>query len=164
MSCPNLVSKLLMPKIIWHQTDVAVVIRILLEDVDKYFLRVKCDYLLFSTTRNEKSYYVCLYLFGTVVAEKTVHVNLGREVKITLTKAHKWTEWLRLHLEKEKNPLISADMERLYKNNWHKIPVIVERENLEEYKRSNNITHLMPDVPSTDEEESDDDAMDMLFL
>lgn len=41
---------------------------------------------------------------------------------------------------------------------------ITERESFAEYKRRHNITQIMPDVPSTDEEESDDEAMDMLFL
>ncbi|XP_076161345.1 putative ATP-dependent RNA helicase TDRD12 isoform X1 [Ptiloglossa arizonensis] len=163
MSYPNLVSNLYSPKIIWYQTDVFVVIRILLQDVENYFLRVKCDYLLFSTTINGKNYYVCLYLFGAVVAEKTIHRNLGREIKVTLEKAHKWTEWLRLHVEKEKNPFIIADLDHLYKNNWHEAPLKIERESLAEYKRKNNITHIMPVVPSSDEEESDDEIMDMLF-
>lgn len=98
-----------------------------------------------------------------MVAEKTIHRNLGREIKVTLEKAHKWTEWLRLHVEKEKNPFIIADLDHLYKNNWHEAPLKIERESLAEYKRKNNITHIMPVVPSSDEEESDDEIMDMLF-
>lgn len=46
-------------------------------------------YIVFSTTVNSKNYYIYLYLFGTVIAEKTVHINLEREIKITLIKAHK---------------------------------------------------------------------------
>ncbi|KZC11915.1 PREDICTED: uncharacterized protein LOC107190115 [Dufourea novaeangliae] len=164
MSYPKLISKLYTPKIFWYQTDITVIVRILLEDVDKYFLRVVCDHLSFSTTVNERGYYVSLYLFGTVVAEKTVHVNLGREIKVTLVKAHKWTEWLRLHIEKEKNPLIVRDPDHLDKNDWFKVSPKIEKESFAEYKRRNNISQIMPDVPSTDEEVSDDDAMDMLFL
>ncbi|XP_076277876.1 uncharacterized protein LOC143207881 [Lasioglossum baleicum] len=164
MSHLKLISKLYTPKILWYQTDVTVVLRILLQDVVKYFLHVECDHLLFSTTVNEKDYYVTLYLFGTVVAEKTIHENKEREIKITLAKAHKWTEWLRLHIEEEKNVLIVADPDRLYKNNWLEDIRKIDRESFAEYKRRNNITNIMPDVPSTDEEESDDDAMDMLFL
>ncbi|XP_076654046.1 putative ATP-dependent RNA helicase TDRD12 [Halictus rubicundus] len=164
MSHLKLISKSYTPKILWFQTDVTVVLRILLQDVDKYFLRVECDLLLFSTTVNEKDYYVTLYLFGAVVAEKTIHENIGREIKITLTKAHKWTEWLRLHIEEEKNVLIVVDPDHIYKNNWLEDIRKIDRESFAEYKRRNNITNIMPDVPSTDEEESDDDAMDMLFI
>lgn len=42
-----------------------------------------------STITNSKKYYICSYFFGTVIAEKTTHRNVGREVKITLVKAHK---------------------------------------------------------------------------
>lgn len=75
------------------------------------------------------------------------------------------TEWLRLCIEKERNPLISVDSAHIYKRDW----IIdslknIERESFAEYKRRHNITQIMPDVPSTDEEESDDEAMDMLFL
>lgn len=42
-----------------------------------------------STITNSEKYYICSYLFGTVIAEKTIHRNIGREVKITLVKAHK---------------------------------------------------------------------------
>ncbi|XP_031848297.2 putative ATP-dependent RNA helicase TDRD12 isoform X2 [Nomia melanderi] len=163
MNYPTLVSKLCTPKILWYQTDNTVIVRILLQDVDKYFLHVECDHLLFSTTVNEKDYYVALYTFGAVVAEKTTHRNLGREIKITLVKGHKWTEWLRLHIEKEKNPLIVRDADHLYKNDWSRFPVRIEGESFSEYKRRNNISQIMPDVPSTDEEESDDEAMDMIF-
>ncbi|XP_043254146.1 uncharacterized protein LOC122398404 [Colletes gigas] len=164
MNYPKLISKYYTPKIIWYQTDVTVVIRILLQDVDNYFLRVKCDYLVFSTTSSERDYCVCLNLFGTVVAEKTTHTNIEREIKITLIKAHKCTEWLRLHVERQKNPLIVADLDHLYKNEWYNVPFRIERESFEEYKRKNNISNIMPVVPSSDEEDSDDDAMDMLFL
>ncbi|KAG6800088.1 hypothetical protein HZU73_04368 [Apis mellifera caucasica] len=165
MNCPKLVSKYFTPKIIWYQTDTTVIVRILLQDIKEYFLRVKYDHLLFSTTVNSKNYYIYLYLFGTVIAEKTIHINLEREIKITLIKAHKWTEWLRLCIEKERNPLISVDSAHIYKRDW----IIdslknIERESFAEYKRRHNITQIMPDVPSTDEEESDDEAMDMLFL
>nr|XP_033323246.1 uncharacterized protein LOC117218748 [Megalopta genalis] len=164
MSVPKLISRLYSPKILWFQTDVTVIIRILLQDVDNYYLHVECDHLLFSCTINGKDYYVILYLFGTVVAEKTMHENIGREIKITLTKAHKWTEWLRLHIETEKKPLIVSDTDHLYKPCWLEDAAKIERESFAEYKRRNNISQIMPDVPSTDEEESDDDVMDMLFI
>ncbi|XP_029052710.1 uncharacterized protein LOC114880642 [Osmia bicornis bicornis] len=164
MNYPKLISKLHTPKIVWYQTDITVVIRVLLQDVNNYFLHVECDHLLFSTTINSRHYYICLYLFGTIVAEKTTHINKGREIKITLIKAHKWTEWLRLHIDKEKNPLITADPDHIYKSSWTMGPLRFEKESFAEYKRRNNITQIMPDVPSSDEEESDDDAMDVLFL
>nr|XP_003704021.1 PREDICTED: uncharacterized protein LOC100879039 [Megachile rotundata]XP_012142146.1 PREDICTED: uncharacterized protein LOC100879039 [Megachile rotundata] len=165
MNYPKLISQLYTPKIAWYQTDVTVVIRILLQDVDNYFLQVKCDHLLFSTTVNSKHYYICLYLFGTVKAEGTTHINLGREIKITLVKAHKWTEWLRLHIDKEKNPLIVLDPDHIYKNKWTfaSLRITEKKESFAEYKRRNNITQIMPDVPSSSEEESDDEAMDKLF-
>lgn len=47
MNCPKLVSKYFTPKIIWYQTDTTVIVRILLQDIKEYFLRVKYDYLLF---------------------------------------------------------------------------------------------------------------------
>ncbi|KAG7196656.1 hypothetical protein KM043_015994 [Ampulex compressa] len=106
------------PKIIWYQTDVTVVIRIMLYDLKDYFLRVMRDHLLFSTTMNDRDYYVCLYLFGTVMAEKTTHVNKGREIEVRLIKAHKWTMWLRLQIEKDKNPHIIADSANLYEIDW----------------------------------------------
>ncbi|XP_078045099.1 putative ATP-dependent RNA helicase TDRD12 [Augochlora pura] len=164
MSVPKLVSELYSPKILWYQTDVTVVIRILLQDVGDYYLRVECDHLLFSCTINGKDYYVILYLCGTVVAEKTMHENKGRELKITLRKAHKWTEWPRLHIETEKKSLIVPDMDHLYKPCWLDDSNRIERESFAEYKRRNNISQIMPDVPSSDEEESDDDVMDMLFM
>lgn len=98
---------------------------------------------VFSTRLNEKNYCICLHLFGTIVAEKTTHVNLGREIKVTLFKAHKCkmiihlpslisftygftyallnsvgTAWLRLQLENEKNPLITSDPDYLSKDKW----------------------------------------------
>ncbi|KOC67197.1 hypothetical protein WH47_11854 [Habropoda laboriosa] len=164
MNCPRLASKYHTPKIIWYQTDVTVILRVLLQDVKEYFLRVECDHLLFSTTINSRSYYICLYLFGTVEAGKTIHVNLGREIRITLVKAHKWTEWLRLPLEREKNSLISVDPDHIYSRSWTMgFSKNIEKESFTEYKRRHNITQIMPDVPSTDEEESDDEAMNVLF-
>lgn len=115
MGCPLLISNFHTPRIIWCQSDLTVVIRILLIDVHHYYLRVESDYLLFrylhitsnkkyimefnltkpkilfycSTTVNNKNYYLTLHLFGPVIAEKTVHKNFGREIKISLTKGLK---------------------------------------------------------------------------
>lgn len=47
MSYPKLISKLYSPKVLWGQNDVTVVLRILLHDVDEYYLRLECDHLLF---------------------------------------------------------------------------------------------------------------------
>ncbi|OAD60172.1 hypothetical protein WN48_06310, partial [Eufriesea mexicana] len=164
MNCPKLVCKYYTPKIIWYQTDTTVIIRILLQDVEKYFLRVQCDQLLFSTTIHSKCYSVSLNLFGTVIAEKTTHINLRREIKVALVKAHKWAEWLRLCIETGKNPLIVLDPEHIYKHDWMTVSFQNrERESFTEYKLRNNITQIMPDVPSSDEEESDDEIMDILF-
>ncbi|KAK1133911.1 hypothetical protein K0M31_011697 [Melipona bicolor] len=164
MNCLKLVSKYHTPKIVWYQTDTTVIVRILLQDIKEYFLHVECDHLLFSTTTDSKKYYICLYLFGTIVAETTVHRNLEREIKITLVKAHKWTEWLRLCIEKEKNSLISIDTNHIYKLDWITEALRNrEREDFAEYKRRNHITQIMPVVPSSDEEESDDETVDMIF-
>lgn len=116
-------------------------------------------YIVFSTTVNSKNYYIYLYLFGTVIAEKTVHINLEREIKITLIKAHKCkiiiylffilflsflfiifikligTEWLRLCIEKERNPLISVDSAHIYKHDW----IIDSLKNIGNYKTYNVI-------------------------
>ncbi|KAG7196657.1 hypothetical protein KM043_015994 [Ampulex compressa] len=152
------------PKIIWYQTDVTVVIRIMLYDLKDYFLRVMRDHLLFSTTMNDRDYYVCLYLFGTVMAEKTTHVNKGREIEVRLIKAHKWTMWLRLQIEKDKNPHIIADSANLYEIDWTMNPDEIDAwKRFQEYKRANNLPQILPVVPSSDEEESDDDYMDSLF-
>lgn len=40
---------------------------------------------------------------------------------------------------------------------------ITERKDFAEYKRRNHITQIMPVVPSSDEEESEDEIMDMIF-
>lgn len=165
MSSLKLVSKYHTPKIVWYQTDTTVIIRILLYDIKEYFLHVECDHILFSTITNSEKYYICSYFFGTVIAEKTTHRNIGREVKITLVKAHKGVEWLRLFIATEKNPLISVDPDHIYKKDWILESFKnIERESFAEYKRRNNITQIMPLVPSSDEEESDDEIMDALFL
>lgn len=44
-----------------------------------------------STKTNGKEYYLLLPLFGSVVAERTVHKNVGREIKIYLVKGLKCT-------------------------------------------------------------------------
>lgn len=54
----------------------------------KNIVRIK-HIRIYTSVFSAKQYCVCLYLFGTVVAEKTTHVNLGREIKVTLVKAHK---------------------------------------------------------------------------
>ncbi|XP_017886096.1 uncharacterized protein LOC108628587 [Ceratina calcarata] len=159
MSVPNLVTKCSSPNILWYQTDITVIIRILLPDVNKYYLRVECDHLLFSTKVNSKNYYLCLYLFGVVFAEKTSHRNTGREIKITLQKAQRWIKWLRLYVERTKNPLINVDTDHIHADEC----IIKERESFTQFKLRNNITNIMPDVPSSDEAESDDEDVDMIF-
>lgn len=115
MSCPLLVSNFFIPRIIWCQSDITVIVRILLIDVRRYYLRVESNclcfrylhvknhiyhgmqpnkpLLYFSTTVNDKHYYLILHLFGPVKAEKTVHKNLGREIKICLTKELKCIQY-----------------------------------------------------------------------
>ncbi|CAL1676853.1 unnamed protein product [Lasius platythorax] len=163
MRFPQLVSNYNTPKINWYQTDLTVVIRIPLIDVSDYYLRVEDDHLLFSTKTNGKKYYLILYLFGSVISEKTVHRNVGREIKIYLTKTLKWFPWLRLVISREKNLLISYDPDHIYdadnvqkkKNDFE-----VKVGRIEEYKRRNHIRYIMPVVPSSDEEDSDDEELD----
>ncbi|XP_012056707.1 PREDICTED: uncharacterized protein LOC105619800 [Atta cephalotes] len=160
MNCPELVSDYRNPTIKWYQTDLSVVISIQLIDVSDYYLRIENGCLQFSTEINGKKYYLILYLFGAVVAEKTVHKNLVREIKIYLLKALKWYPWLRLIKSKEKNPLISYDSERIEETNHVRNTYDIGR--FERYKREHNISYLMPVVPSSDEEESEDDYMDFV--
>ena len=113
--CPELVKTSRTPKLLWYQSDNAIFIRILLVDVQKYSLKVEPDTLKFSAIVNETKYFVGLKLYGAVVPDKTSHGNSGRELKIVLIKAHKWTSWPRLQLHKEKNQLISADPDFVFK-------------------------------------------------
>lgn len=46
-SCPRLVKHLRTPKVLWHQTDVSIVLRIMLVDVKDYFLLVDLDHVRF---------------------------------------------------------------------------------------------------------------------
>lgn len=164
MDYPALVSTLYTPKIIWYQTDVSVVLRIMLQDVKDYYLKVEADYLQFSTIVNGKEYYVILYLFGGVIPSKTTHVNLEREIKINLMKAFKWYGWLRLQASKEKSSQIVLDTDHIYERTWAKKTFVYDEENsLAELLRKNKI-QIMPDVPSTDEEVSEDEAMDTFFF
>ncbi|XP_072765611.1 putative ATP-dependent RNA helicase TDRD12 [Anoplolepis gracilipes] len=158
MSCSQLISNYSTPTILWYQTDLTVIIRIQLIDVSDYYLRVEDDHLIFSTEANNTKYHLILYLFGPIISEKTVHKNLGREIKINLTKTHKWLPWLRLITSREKNLFISYDTDHIQdaenvkrKNNFK------YKETIEEYKRRNHIKYLMPAGMSSDEEDSDDD-------
>ncbi|XP_012287163.1 uncharacterized protein LOC105703379 [Orussus abietinus] len=164
MDCPKLICDLRIPKIMWYQTDVTVVIRVMLCDVTDYYLCIKDDHFQFSTIVDNNKYYIGFNLFGTVIEEETTHENLGREIKITLYKAHKWIPWLKLHADDCKYPQILLDPERLYQPVWVTAKKNVEvREDFAKYKRRHKITQIMPDVPSTDEEESDDELFDMFF-
>ncbi|KAH0952534.1 hypothetical protein HN011_002272 [Eciton burchellii] len=151
MSCPLLVSDYNVPRIQWYQTDLTIIIRIQLIDICDYYLRVEDDHLLFSTIKNGKKYYLILYFFGSVIAEKTVHKNIDREIKVYLTKTLKWFPWLRLTRSDEKNHLISYDV--------HQIDEIQnERETFmdaEEDKKRDKYhdMNIMPFVSSSDEED-----------
>ncbi|KAI4495305.1 hypothetical protein M0804_001506 [Polistes exclamans] len=164
MDCPPLVNLFNNPKIIWYQTDITIIIRIILQDVKDYFLRVEVDHLQFSTILNDKEYYVNLYLFGSVVPEKTTHINLEREIKINLTKAFKWLPWLRLQINKEKCPYIILDTEHLYETNYsmdeNRLIMIDESPKLAESLRKENI---LPEIVDDDSEASDE-WMDDIFL
>ncbi|KAI4488649.1 hypothetical protein M0802_011465 [Mischocyttarus mexicanus] len=164
MDCPPLVNLFNNPKIIWYQTDIKIVIRIILQDVKDYFLKVEVDHLQFSTVLNNKEYYVNLYLFGSVVPEQTTHVNLEREIKINLIKAFKWLPWLRLQITKEKCPCIIPDTEHLYESNYSKNESSLltndEYPNLAERLRKENV---MPDMDFDNDGDSSDEWMDDIF-
>lgn len=159
MNCPQLISKYNTPKICWYQTDLTVIISIQLIDVPKYYLQVQNDHLLFSTKINGKEYHFILYLFGPVLSEKTLHKNVGREIKIYLTKALKWFPWLRLIISKEKNPFITYDTDHVYDAD-NILKKSYQAGRFQEYKRLNNILCIKPDVPSSDEEDSEDECLD----
>ncbi|XP_015176875.1 PREDICTED: uncharacterized protein LOC107066599 isoform X2 [Polistes dominula] len=147
MDCPPLVNLFNNPKIMWYQTDTTIVIRIMLQDVKDYFLKVEVDHLQFS-----------------VVPEKTIHVNLEREIKIILIKAFKWLPWLRLQYHKEKSPYIILDTEHLYETNYsmdeNRLIMIDESPKLAESLRKENI---LPEIVD-DDSESSDGWMDDIFL
>ncbi|XP_011694017.1 PREDICTED: uncharacterized protein LOC105453608 [Wasmannia auropunctata] len=162
----ELVSDYKNPAIKWHQTDITVVICIQLTDVSDYYLRIEDNCLQFSTQTNGEKYYLVLHLFGSVVAEKTVHKNVGRVIKIYLVKGLKWFPWLRLTQTKEKSSLILYnpdyihdpdiyDPDYIYKTNPIQQPYDTER--FPRYKREHKIDYILPDVPSSDEEESEDE-------
>ncbi|XP_011876005.1 PREDICTED: uncharacterized protein LOC105566539 [Vollenhovia emeryi] len=159
MTCPELVSNYCSPAIKWHETDLTVVVCIQLTDVSDYYLRIKDDCLQFSTSTNGKEYYLILHLFGSVVTEKTVHKNVGREIKIYLVKGLKWFPWRRLIKSREKSPLISYNIDHI-KEPDITIKKAFDIDRFETYKRKHNIRQIMPVVPSSDEEESDEDYMD----
>ncbi|XP_047348376.1 putative ATP-dependent RNA helicase TDRD12 isoform X1 [Vespa velutina] len=157
MDCPALINIFHTPKIIWYQTDNTIGIRVMLQDVKDYFLRVEIDHLFFSTILNDKEYYLSLYLFGSVIPEETTHLNLEREIKINLIKAFKWLPWLRLLNNKEKFPYVVHDLERLYEPSWRKDEkkriVLDDEHKIAEYLRTQNI---LPDDEYTNDEDSDE--------
>lgn len=162
MNMPALVRESLMPKIIWYQTDVSVVVRIMLSDVKVYHLSVEYDYFIFGTTVHDKRYCVCMSFFGPVIPEKTWHSNLGREVKIYLYKVQKWYDWPRLYYQQQKNPFVTYDVDHMKDAQKEKRWSMHHEKRIpfSEYKRLCGITNIMPDVPSSDEDESDDEKYD----
>ncbi|XP_032684020.1 putative ATP-dependent RNA helicase TDRD12 isoform X2 [Odontomachus brunneus] len=160
MNCPLLVSNFHTPRIIWSQSDLTIVVRILLIDVHHYYLRVESDYLLFSTTVNDKNYYLTLHLFGPVIAEKTVHNNFGREIKISLTKGLKWFQWLRLISSKEKDPLITYDLNYICEKKYIKKNFFIKG-SVNNIKQQYDKMYIRP--PTDDESESEsDEELDFL--
>lgn len=48
MDCLSpLIHTSLNPKIIWYQTDFSVILRIMLQDIEEYYLKVEIDSLIF---------------------------------------------------------------------------------------------------------------------
>ncbi|XP_066596436.1 prostaglandin E synthase 3-like [Prorops nasuta] len=154
------------PNIIWYQTDISVFLRIMVCDIKNYFLEVKNDRLLFSATVDGKEYYVCLYLFGTVLPERTRHRNVGSEIKITLEKSFKWLDWLRLQESKEKNIFISHDADHVQETNYeiNRYRISYDYENFSEYKRLHNIDQIMPESALDDSCDSEDEIMDEILV
>ncbi|CAG5095308.1 Protein of unknown function [Cotesia congregata] len=111
-------SRALTPSILWYQDDGFVVLRIMLIDVDKFFLDIDLERLKFSTIHNDNNYYLCLYLFGAIIPEKSIVLNLGRELRIKFTKAFKFLKWPRLEVSKFKNPQITIDKEKYEETKW----------------------------------------------
>ena len=54
-----------------------------------YAINIHYNLHLFSTKLLDHNYFFGIQLFGTVIAEKTSHVNVGREIKVCLIKALK---------------------------------------------------------------------------
>ncbi|XP_014204916.1 uncharacterized protein LOC106636882 [Copidosoma floridanum] len=156
--CPNLISPYKTPKILWYQTGNAVFIRILLPDIERYHLKVTDDTFTFRTDLKDGKYFVGIKLCGTVVAEKSSHQKLGRELKVCLIKAHRWTDWPRLHLSRDKNSFISQDPEHIIKKKWDDPYAPYEqRESFEEYKKRMGITNIMPEGSSEEDGTDSDD-------
>ncbi|XP_063972474.1 uncharacterized protein LOC135160164 [Diachasmimorpha longicaudata] len=156
MGPPMLKRRANLPKILWYQDDVKVVLRIMLVDVKKYFVDVDFDHVRFSTIHDDKVYYLSLYFFGTVVPEKTVNENTGREIRIQFVKAHKFYNWLRLEDTTERTRQIIPDPDKIVEESFDRISRVRGWEDFETYKTMNKL-NIYPDVPSSDSDESDDD-------
>ncbi|CAD6216325.1 GSCOCG00004478001-RA-CDS [Cotesia congregata] len=153
-------SRALTPSILWYQDDGFVVLRIMLIDVDKFFLDIDLERLKFSTIHNDNNYYLCLYLFGAIIPEKSIVLNLGRELRIKFTKAFKFLKWPRLEVSKFKNPQITIDKEKYEETKWTLRRVnLPEWDSIEEYKRRNNIVNILPADDSNDESDDERDAV-----
>lgn len=152
------------PRVYWYQTDFEVVLRLMLHDTEEYFLSVNTDEFEFSTSLDGVDYYVNLHLFGAVIAEKTSHVSTGREITVHLPKVHKWTAWPRLLYSAEKSPQIFVDLERLEAVKPKKQSSFTwDEKDFASYKRKYYITQIMPDVPSSGEEDSADEGYNVIF-
>ncbi|XP_008547174.1 uncharacterized protein LOC103571005 [Microplitis demolitor] len=158
MNPAPLKNRALTPKILWYQDDGSIVFRIMLIDIEKFYLDVDLEHMKFSTIHNDKNYYLCLYFFGAVVPEKTSVTNLGREFQIRIPKAFKFLKWPRLELSKYRNPQITIDKEKFEETEW--MIRTINRppwDDFEEYKRQNNITNIKPGDDSDDESDDDRD-------
>ncbi|XP_046735957.1 uncharacterized protein LOC124405255 [Diprion similis] len=163
MDCPMLISNLRKPRIYWYQTDAEIVIRIILHDVEDYFLSVRTDELEFSTSLEGIDYYIYLYLFGAVIAEKTIHKTTGRELTVYLQKVQKWTPWPRLLYSSIAYPHVYVDLDHLASIKPKKDIDWNEREDFATFKRKHDISYIRPDVPSSNEDESAGEENDMIF-
>ncbi|XP_011313187.1 putative ATP-dependent RNA helicase TDRD12 [Fopius arisanus] len=153
MDPPMLRRQANLPKILWHQDHVKVVLRILLAGVKNYFVKVDIDHIQFSTYHDGREYYVILYFFGAIVPEKTINENLGREIRVQVIKAHKHYNWLRLERGKEKIFQIISDPEKIEAESF--CTVWNDCKNTKEL-------NIYPDVPSSNDDDSDDERYHLI--
>ncbi|XP_034950920.1 uncharacterized protein [Chelonus insularis] len=166
MQLPLLTNKFRTPTVYWYQTDNKIVLRIMLANVNKYFLFVDFDHIRYSTIHEDKSYYLCLYFFGAIIPGKIINLNLEREIRIHIPKAHKFLQWPRLQYHRSKPPQIMADPEK-----YDDIKLVFNTEDvfeaswdgLQENKEPREA--LMPAGfwSSDDDDESDDERDNILY-
>lgn len=81
MDCPALISIFHTPKIMWYQTDNTIIIRVMLQDVKDYFLRIEADHLRFRYKRfnNKREGYKLVYIVieSMLIVEREKKMIMG---------------------------------------------------------------------------------------